>query len=169
MLPRVLVVLVLVFAVLGEALGWRPLDKDGVHDPRSPAIGILQPPAEALSELPPDVVGNRVNWIEALRRGYINPRTRLHPDTRIEVIDTVVYFRDTAGMPQVMFPHRPHTEWLGCGNCHDALFERVAGTTEFGMEAVLKGEKCGVCHGAVAFPLTECDRCHSVPLKGPAN
>jgi hypothetical protein len=24
------------------------------------------------------------------------------------------------------------------------------------------GEHCGRCHGAVAFPLTECTRCHSV-------
>ena len=30
------------------------------------------------------------------------------------------------------------------------------------MLLILAGEKCGLCHGAVAFPLTECLRCHSV-------
>jgi hypothetical protein len=30
------------------------------------------------------------------------------------------------------------------------------------MQKILDGEQCGVCHGAVAFPLTECRRCHSV-------
>jgi hypothetical protein len=34
---------------------------------------------------------------------------------------------------------------------------------------VLSGEKCGLCHGAVAFPLTECNRCHSVQRDSPAH
>jgi nitrate/TMAO reductase-like tetraheme cytochrome c subunit len=29
------------------------------------------------------------------------------------------------------------------------------------MSAILLGEKCGVCHGKVAFPVSECRRCHS--------
>jgi hypothetical protein len=38
-----------------------------------------------------------------------------------------------------------------------------AGATKFtGMFPILSGEKCGRCHGAVAFPLTECRRCHVV-------
>jgi hypothetical protein len=26
---------------------------------------------------------------------------------------------------------------------------------------ILEGKQCGQCHGAVAFPLTECARCHN--------
>ena len=37
-----------------------------------------------------------------------------------------------------------------------------AGVNPVNMFAVLQGEYCGRCHGAVAFPLTECLRCHSV-------
>jgi hypothetical protein len=33
------------------------------------------------------------------------------------------------------------------------------------MLAILEGEQCGQCHGAVAFPLTECTRCHAIPQK----
>ena len=29
------------------------------------------------------------------------------------------------------------------------------------MGNILDGEYCGICHGAVSFPLTECDRCHN--------
>jgi cytochrome c551/c552 len=29
------------------------------------------------------------------------------------------------------------------------------------MAAILMGEKCGVCHGKVAFPVSECRLCHS--------
>jgi hypothetical protein len=29
------------------------------------------------------------------------------------------------------------------------------------------GEQCGVCHGAVAFPLTVCGRCHNTPRDKP--
>ena len=35
------------------------------------------------------------------------------------------------------------------------------------MMLILQGEKCGLCHGAVAFPLTECLRCHSVSRGSP--
>jgi hypothetical protein len=35
------------------------------------------------------------------------------------------------------------------------------------MLQILSGEKCGQCHGAVAFPLTECARCHRVPRGSP--
>jgi uncharacterized OB-fold protein len=29
------------------------------------------------------------------------------------------------------------------------------------MAAILLGQKCGVCHGKVAFPVSECRSCHS--------
>jgi len=36
---------------------WPPLRKDGIHDPRSPAMELLQEPREALAPLPPDAAG----------------------------------------------------------------------------------------------------------------
>jgi uncharacterized OB-fold protein len=37
------------------------------------------------------------------------------------------------------------------------------------MAAILLGQKCGVCHGKVAFPVSECKRCHSQPKKVAVN
>jgi c(7)-type cytochrome triheme protein len=141
---------------------WKPLAEDGIHDPTSSVIGILQEPAEALSVLPPDIAGNQVLWVKALRDGYINPRTNLLPETKINVLDHDVIMKRTGEMPMVLFPHDRHTEWLDCTNCHDKIFQQKAGATPVNMMQILQGRYCGQCHGAVAFPLTECRRCHSV-------
>jgi c(7)-type cytochrome triheme protein len=158
----VLVALTLFVPEVHSAGDWSPLTRDGIHDPDSPATRVLQSPEEALSVLPFDSAGNQVRWVKALEEGYINPRTNIMPGTKIEVLDKDVLMKDTAGMPFVLFPHKPHTEWLDCSNCHDKIFKKKAGETPVNMFEVLQGEYCGQCHGAVAFPLTECKRCHSV-------
>lgn len=150
------------FGLLGAEYSWQSLIEDGLHDPESPAIGILQEPADALSLLPPDNAGNKVAWIRALREGYIAPRTNIFPETKIEVIDMDIIMENTGELPLVLFPHKPHTEWLDCKNCHDKIFVEKVGANPINMYAILSGNYCGQCHGAVAFPLTECNRCHSV-------
>ena len=158
-------------ACLVAGLAWGsgkqvPLAKDGVHDPANPAIKLLQEPAEAMAKFPPDAVGNRVHWGKALEQGLITPRASILPGTEIKVLDQDVIMPRTGEMPMVRFPHKQHTEWLDCSNCHEKLFKSKAGaTTEVNMFQILQGEFCGVCHGAVAFPLTECNRCHSVVRK----
>lgn len=151
---------------------WLPIVNDGLHDPQGAGVGVLQEPAEALGALAaqaPDAVGNQVRWVQALDRGLIQPRTNILPETKVNVRTTEVLLVNTADKNMVKFPHRQHTAWLDCSNCHGAvgLFEQKAGATKIGMFRVLAGEKCGLCHGAVAFPLTECDRCHSVQRGSP--
>jgi c(7)-type cytochrome triheme protein len=141
---------------------WQRLERDGIHDPRSPAIGLLQQPGEALDPLPRDGAGNLVNWVKAIDSGAINPRTNLLPETQVRLREDDFIIAKFGSMPAVKFPHRQHTLWLACENCHDILFKAKAGANKFSMTAILNGEQCGVCHGAVAFPLTECNRCHSV-------
>jgi c(7)-type cytochrome triheme protein len=141
---------------------WRKLSADGLHDPRNDMLQYLQQPAEALSTLPNGgPSGNQVDWAAALREGAIAPRTNILPGTKIRVIDLDIVFTETAGQPYVVFPHRQHTEWLDCANCHPAIFIAKRGANDFGMLDVLNGDYCGQCHGAVSFPLTECKRCHS--------
>lgn len=145
---------------------WTPLLKDGDHDPSNPAVALKQDPGTALALLPPDNpdVGNQVRWVDALREGFIEPRSKLYPSTEVNLLDLDILFTETATLGFVLFPHRRHTEWLDCVNCHNnELFRDEAGTTPVNMFTVLMGEHCGRCHGAVAFPLTECSRCHSVP------
>ncbi len=150
-------------AATAAAYEWKPLDKDGLHDPDGPGIELLQEPANALVNLPPDTAGNNVKWIPALREGVIQPRERLRPSTEIRRYDKDVLLNLYGSMPAVRFPHRTHTEWLDCSNCHDHLFKAERGANQISMFLILQGQQCGVCHGAVAFPLTECRRCHSVP------
>jgi c(7)-type cytochrome triheme protein len=160
--------LMLLLALAGVALAaapslWQRLEADGIHDPKSPAISILQQPGEALAVLPRDTAGNLVNWVQAVDSGAINPRTNLLPGTEVRVRDDAIIIAKYGSLPAVRFPHRAHTLWLDCSNCHEKLFKSKAGANRFSMTAILNGEQCGVCHGAVAFPLTECNRCHSVP------
>jgi len=70
-----------------------------------------------------------------------------------------------ASVPDVVFPHRQHTEWLFCSNCHPAIFIPQKGANQINMSAILLGQKCGVCHGKVSFPITtkSCKKCHSKP------
>jgi len=142
---------------------WAALGADGIRDPQSPAVAFLQQPSEALSVLPVAIDGNQVDWVKALADGLINPRSSVDPKFEVRRLDLDVLMRKTAGMPLVRFPHRQHTEWLDCSNCHDKIFKRKAGTSGTNMLAILEGEFCGQCHGAVSFPLTQCRRCHSVP------
>lgn len=141
---------------------WKTLAEDGIHDPANPRLHQLQEPEEALSLLPKDSAGNQVRWVQALQEGYINPATSILRPTEMQVLYLDVYRTRTAEMPMVLFPHEKHTIWLECENCHEWLFKSKAGGTKFGMFDVLSGEFCGRCHGAVAFPLTECRYCHSV-------
>jgi len=142
---------------------WVPLINDHVHDPRGPAIKQLQQPGEILSQLPAHTSGNQVRWAVALDRGAINPRRSRTPSkTQVPVLDMDVLMDLNGSMNIVRFPHRIHTQWLACDNCHEHLFKSKAGTNNLSMFQILLGEQCGLCHGAVAFPLTECQFCHSV-------
>jgi c(7)-type cytochrome triheme protein len=150
-------------AVLAAPTLWVRLENDRVHDPRSPAIALLQQPGVALSPLPRDTAGNLVDWVKAIDSGAIDPRSTLWTQGPVPMRDDDILIAKYGSLPAVKFPHRQHTLWLACENCHDGLFKAQAGANKFNMTAILNGEQCGVCHGAVAFPLTECNRCHSVP------
>jgi len=165
---RVVVSCALVFLTLLEAGAgeWASLTKDGIHDPKSRAVRILQQPREALSGLVPDNAGNQVRWVQALDKGEIRPREKLFPQTVVRKLDQDIILDIKGAMPAVRFPHRQHTEWLDCVNCHDGIFKMQTGATKITMFNILQGEQCGICHGAVAFPLTECMRCHSIAKGG---
>lgn len=147
---------------LADDRQWLPLEKDNLHDPTSPAIPLLQQPRQALSRLPPDTAGNLVRWVEAVENNIIIPRSAILPETKVRLRDDYIIMSPNGSMPPVRFPHRAHTLWLDCENCHEHPFKSKTGTNNISMMRILEGEQCGLCHGAVAFPLTECARCHSV-------
>jgi len=142
---------------------WLPLAKDELHDPAMASLKLLQNPSVAFSKLPREGASNNVNWVMALENGDIKPKDNIRSNTKIKILDLDVLLRNTGEMDMVLFPHKQHTEWLACSNCHEELFKSKAGANKFGMFEILNGEYCGRCHSSVAFPLTQCKRCHSVP------
>lgn len=141
---------------------WVPLAQDKVHDPRGPGIRQLQEPGEGLYQLPPHESGNKALWAKALDRGAIKPRRAIIPSaTKPKVLDLDVMMNLQGSFPVVRFPHRIHTQWLACDNCHEDLFKSKVGANRISMYEILQGEQCGLCHGSVAFPLTQCAFCHN--------
>ena len=139
-----------------------PPTEDGIHDPSNDGTVALMAPLAAYGPLPKSLAGNRINWVKAIEEGKINPRwDRTDPAAVPVVIDLNIVREVKGSMPDVVYPHKQHTEWLDCSNCHPAIFNPQKGSNAISMAAILLGEKCGVCHGKVAFPVSECRLCHS--------
>lgn len=113
-------------------------------------------------KLPRAEFGNEIDWSRALKEGIIKPRNSLQERTGIIQIKKTLKLRaEMFGIPSAVFPHGTHEEWLDCSSCHPELFAiKKKGTENFTMSRIIKGEFCGVCHLAVAFPLNACRRCH---------
>jgi c(7)-type cytochrome triheme protein len=138
---------------------WRP------PEPKKP-IERAKNWEEAAKLLP--VTAGTTDWVKALAEGVIAPRTGTDPKaTDQPVLPLDVERVPAAGeMFKVIFPHKTHTEWLACPNCHTGIFQMAKGTAPMTMEKINAGQYCGVCHGKVAFPATACARCHPAMAGG---
>lgn len=139
-----------------------PPAQDGIHDPTNADTLNLQSPGEAFAKLPRSAGGNQVDWVKALADKRIKPRAdRVDPKVEMAVMDLNIVREVKGSMPDVVYPHKQHTEWLDCSNCHPAIFIPQKGANQISMASILLGQKCGVCHGKVAFPVSDCRACHS--------
>jgi c(7)-type cytochrome triheme protein len=144
------------------AAGNLPPTEDGAHDPSNDGTHSLQPPLAAFGTLSKSNAGNRVDWVKSLNDEKITPRSdRNDPNAKPMVMDMNIVREVKGSMPDVVYPHKQHTQWLDCSNCHPAIFIPQKGANQISMASILLGQKCGVCHGKVAFPVSECRRCHS--------
>ena len=140
--------------------------EDDIHDPANDGTKILQPPLEAYANLPktPSDLGNGIDWVRAVDEHFISPRWDINdPEEQPLVMDMNIIRVPKGSIPNELFPHRQHTLLLDCSNCHPSIFIPQRGANQISMAANLLGQKCGTCHGKVAFPLSECKRCHSQP------
>lgn len=123
------------------------------------------PAAMELAKLPKDKYG-LVDWAAAIKTGMVKPLDSLEPGAAAPPpfnLDVVIRTKSNF-MPDVVFPHYTHTLWLACTNCHTGIFQMKAGAhPEMTMPKIASGEYCGRCHNRVAFPLTDCTRCHVKP------
>lgn len=136
-------------------------DRYGLPDPTPDVI--------SLTHLPKDRYGF-VDWAEAISSGIISPKSsidgspaRLAPADRQRFDGDILIRSKKDFMPDVLFPHTAHNEWLKCSTCHPTIFKKKAGATRISMTGIWKGRYCGVCHDKVAFPTRNCFKCHSVP------
>jgi c(7)-type cytochrome triheme protein len=138
--------------------------EDGIHDASNDSTHVLQPPLIAYDGLPTTDFGNYVDWVKALDTGLLKPRyDRFDPTIEPLVMNLEIIREAKSSMPDVMFPHKAHTQWLDCSNCHPKIFIPQRNANVMSMSAILLGQQCGVCHGKVSFPVTTntCVTCHS--------
>ena len=105
-----------------------------------------------------------VQWTRALNDKTITPRPGIAAGAKEDDPTDMDLEYVPKGQPQykVIFPHKPHTQWLGCPNCHTGIFEMEKGKASMTMDKLNAGAYCGVCHGKVALPaLTSCPACHT--------
>ncbi len=113
--------------------------------------------------LPTTQFGNRIDWAAALADGSITPAKKLAGKTlrSPEALQKDLNLGTTAPRSKVSFSHEKHLVEMDCNTCHPEVFNvKKKGTTLFSMELNLYGQFCGVCHMRVAFPMTDCRRCH---------
>ncbi|MHB8845446.1 MAG: c(7)-type cytochrome triheme domain-containing protein [Nitrospirota bacterium] len=117
-----------------------------------------------LKELPKAKYGDEINWVRALKKGFIAPKQSLiDPDFEQIPFEKILRLEPEWKMinTRALFPHKKHTEWLDCADCHPDIFNiQKKGTKHFRMDYINDGKFCGVCHLTVAFPIQDCKRCH---------
>ncbi len=103
------------------------------------------------------------DWMKSFNEGIIKPRTTIEEKSREFIFDLDIEFKVSEGipLPNVIFPHKQHTQWLFCNNCHPQIFKMTAGANPVTMLQIFEGEFCGWCHGKVAFSPQYCLRCHN--------
>jgi c(7)-type cytochrome triheme protein len=119
--------------------------------------------------LPKERFGNGIDWEKAEQLGLIKPASFLDsvtfPRKSLTVQKDFALNAKVEGMPDIIFSHRKHTVWNGCELCHPDIFVGVKrGASHYSMVEISEGKSCGACHTTVAFPLTDCQRCHSKPV-----
>lgn len=123
-----------------------------------------------LSRYPNMRYGNQIDWSAALEDGRIKPVHRLsvNPSEKFGFDNTLELSAEWSMISGAIFPHGKHTVWLDCNDCHPHIFNIRKNFTEgFRMTRNLDGEFCGVCHTSVAFPMTDCRRCHPAMKRPP--
>ncbi len=113
---------------------------------------------------------NWIDWEEAERQGIIKPIDYMEGVSikRAPLKAQEDFSIESKGtwMPDVIFSHKKHAVWNGCEVCHPDIFPSVKkGETKYSMLDIYDGQYCGVCHNKVAFPLLDCQRCHTKPVQ----
>ncbi len=117
-------------------------------------------------KFPKERFGNGIDWEKAEATGQIKLIDYIEgvsiKKSSLAVVEDFALEPKVKGMPEIIFSHKKHTVWNGCEVCHPEIFVGVKkGNTTYSMVEIFQGKYCGVCHVSVAFPLLDCQRCHT--------
>ena len=126
--------------------------------------------ATVTRHLPRGRFGNGVDWEKAEHDKLIKPADYIEgisiKRTPLTAQKDFALGPKLEGMPEIIFSHAKHTVWNGCELCHPEIFVGVKrGVTKYSMVDIFDGKYCGACHVTVAFPLIDCQRCHTKPVR----
>ncbi len=117
--------------------------------------------------LPRGRLGNGIDWLKAEEAGLVTledflegvsiERKKLDYAKELEVLPKELQ------MPKILFSHVKHAVWSGCELCHPDIFGVERASMTYSMQEIFNGKYCGACHGKVAFPNEDCQRCHTEP------
>lgn len=142
----------------------------GLGDPTKPPSMAYKagrgwhPQALSATGLPRDRYG-LIDWAKIVRENLIKPRFSLNPDDEEMPPLKLDILIEAKGdfVDNVIYPHEMHTWWLKCEICHPKIFIPAKGQNNMTMVGIVQGNWCGRCHSKIAFPLTDCKRCHTSP------
>lgn len=115
-----------------------------------------------MPKLPKDKSG-KPDMARALNEKLIAPKPGIKEGAKDQAPFSLNVDLVPKGQPamKVVFSHKVHTQWLGCPNCHPAIFQMKKGADPITMATLYAGKYCARCHGKVAFGIpTGCARCH---------
>jgi len=123
-----------------------------------------------LDKMPRETLGNGINWEKAEQTGALRLVDQLEGVSvkkgGMKIQGDFALKSKVEGMPDIIFSHAKHTVWNGCELCHPDIFVGIKkGATKYSMIELFDGKYCGVCHDKVAFPQTDCKRCHARPVQ----
>jgi len=123
-------------------------------------------PNVVMRDIPKEATGVE-DWVKAFKQEIVHPHESLDLNKKNSPpLKFDVEIPAMGSMPNVIFPHFPHTFWLDCTNCHPGIFMMKKGGNPISMVKIVNGEFCGRCHGRIAFPIANCTRCHVKPKEG---
>ena len=116
-------------------------------------------------QFPPERFGNGIDWLKSEDQKLIVLKDHLEGVSikrfKIQEPKEFDLKAEEDNMPDIIFSHKKHTVWNGCELCHPEIFGVKKDSVPYSMQEIFNGQYCGVCHGTVAFPNIDCQRCHT--------
>jgi len=120
---------------------------------------------EFRKQFPSERFGSGIDWLTAEEQNLVTLKDYLEgasiKRTKIQEPKEFDLSAKQPNMPDIIFSHEKHTVWNGCELCHPEIFGVKKDSMPYNMQEIFAGQYCGACHGSVAFPNIDCQRCHT--------